>query len=203
MKRLLICLGIAALTITGCVVGTGTQPSPAPPQTGSAGTPDNHSPSRPPDQGSTDPQTPQVQTPEVMKACTARTSNKFSVAGIELRTPFDPLRERLGKPTKVETFPRYGDSLYHFPFGSVHVLGDGQITGVNLSEDPPTGDLWPGIRIGARREVVLSFLTDQGYCGIPQPNRNEITFVSSSQLLGLVFSDEGLLQRVSLNEVGE
>jgi hypothetical protein len=63
----------------------------------------------------------------------------------------------------------------------MHVLGDGKITGIQFSDNPLHADFWPGIRIGASREVVLRLLDSYG----------------------LEFRPDGLLQQVDLHETGQ
>jgi hypothetical protein len=140
-----------------------------------------------------------------MRTCVAQNTRPFVVAGIEIGKPSAGVLDRLGKPSSVETSARYGDSQHHYPFGTLHVLGDGIIYSITLTADAPAGDLWPGIRMDARRESVLADLTAEGYCGIPQPNGTDVSFLhaTGSSLLLLTFSADGALEKVTLSMTGE
>ena len=212
MNRLTAILITAVMLLGGCSTQGRPLPQPAPPgaQTSQEGTSvptatQTDDPTKRPSQQSSDSASVQEQKPEEMARCEGKNVSEFSVAGIKLRSPGAPVLARLGKPTKVETFPRYGDSLYHFSFGTVHALGDGQITGITFWADPPIGELWTGIRIGTPKQTVLAYLEKRGFCGIPQPNETDVTFphASDPQLLVLSFTAEGLLHAVSLVELGE
>lgn len=140
-----------------------------------------------------------------MQSCVDRNTSPVVVAGIEIGKPSADVRAQLGIPSSVERSPRYGDSLYHYPFGTLHVLGDGTIHSITLTADAPSGELFPGIRMGARRESVLAYLDAEVYCGVPQPNGTDVSFMhaSGSTLLTLTFDTDGTLKRVVLGMTGE
>lgn len=163
------------------------------------------SPNKAPVPGEKNPSTqPPVATPSCMEG-----TDRFSLSGVRLGDPAEPLLQRLGEADRVAHSAKYPMQTYEYGFGRPGVFvavttWQGSIFSLSLKAHPvahPLSELWPGVRFGDQRETVLGALAKQGFCPTPSSG-NTVEFVRPEERLTLTFNDAGQLERAALELVG-
>lgn len=147
---------------------------------------------------------PSTQPPVATPACTAGT-DRFSLSGVKLGDPAEPLLQRLGEADRVAHSAKDPMQTYEYGFGRPGVVAavttwQGSIFSLSLKAHPvahPLSDLWPGVRFGDQRETVLEALAKQGFCPTASSGKT-VEFVRPEERLTLTFNDAGQLERAAL-----